>query len=165
MADFDELSWKEAMRRGHAALLDSEDLYDDINASEGRSNLDIEKHLRRSEVKAMQAQVWLALARELGSQGDRYGHPGTQAVSPSTSYCCFKQPLALSTFGRLPQAGGHSGMGRDGGGQPDQVTRARERAVRANGVSRRGQEAGLPLPPTMCALRSSGPQASPRHAG
>jgi hypothetical protein len=77
MADFDELSWKEAMRRGHAALLDSEDLYDDINASEGRSNLDIEKHLRRSEVKAMQAQVWLALARELGSQGDRYGHPGT----------------------------------------------------------------------------------------
>jgi hypothetical protein len=65
------------MRRGHAALLDSEYLYDDINASEGRSNLDIEKHLRRAEVKAAQAQVWLALARELGSQGDRYGHPGT----------------------------------------------------------------------------------------
>jgi hypothetical protein len=77
MADFDELTWEEAMRRGHAALLDSEDLYDDINASQGRSNLDIEKHLRRSEVKAIQAQVWLALARELGSQGDRYGHPGT----------------------------------------------------------------------------------------
>ncbi len=77
MADFDELSWKEAMRRGHAALLDSEQLYDEINALEGRSNLDIEKHLRRSEVKAAQAQVWLALARELGSQGDRYGHPGT----------------------------------------------------------------------------------------
>jgi hypothetical protein len=35
------------------------------------------KHLQRSEVKAAQAQVWLALARELGSQGDRYGHPGT----------------------------------------------------------------------------------------
>ena len=65
------------MRRGHAALLDSEHLYDDINASEGRSNLDIEKHLRRAEVNAAQAQVWLALARELGSQGDRYGHPGT----------------------------------------------------------------------------------------
>jgi hypothetical protein len=48
-----------------------------INAAEGRSNLDIEKHLRRSEVKATHAQVWLALARELGNQGDRYGHPGT----------------------------------------------------------------------------------------
>jgi hypothetical protein len=35
------------------------------------ADLDIEKHLRRSEVKAAQAQVWLALARELGSQGDR----------------------------------------------------------------------------------------------
>jgi hypothetical protein len=77
MADFDELTWQEAMRRGYAALLDSENLYEDVNASEGRSNLDIEKHLRRSEVKAAQAQVWLALARELGSQGDRYGHPGT----------------------------------------------------------------------------------------
>jgi hypothetical protein len=77
MADFDELTWQEAMRRGYAALLDAEHLYEDVNASEGRSNLDIEKHLRRSEVKAAQAQVWLALARELGSQGDRYGHPGT----------------------------------------------------------------------------------------
>jgi hypothetical protein len=77
MPDFDELTWQEAMRRGHTALLDSEHLYDDINASEGRSNVDIEKHLRRAEVKAAQAQVWLALASELGSQGDRYGHPST----------------------------------------------------------------------------------------
>jgi hypothetical protein len=77
MPDHDELTWEEAMRRGHAALLDSEHRYDDINASEGRSNLDIEKHLPRAEVNAAQAQVWLALARELGSQGDRYGHPGT----------------------------------------------------------------------------------------
>ena len=77
MPDYDELTWEEAMRRGHAALLDSEHRYDDINASEGRSNLDIEKHLPRAEVNAAQAQVWLALARKLGSQGDRYGHPGT----------------------------------------------------------------------------------------
>jgi hypothetical protein len=77
MPDFNELSWEEAMRRGHAALLDSEYLYDDINASEGRSNIDIEKHLRRSEVKAAHAHAWLALARELGSQGDRHGRPGT----------------------------------------------------------------------------------------
>jgi hypothetical protein len=77
MPNFEELTWEEAMRRGHAALLDSEQLYDEINTSEGRSNVDIEKHLRRSEVKAAHAQVWLALARELGSQGDRYGHVGT----------------------------------------------------------------------------------------
>jgi hypothetical protein len=32
-------------------LIESERLYDDINAAEGRSNLDIEKHLRRAEVK------------------------------------------------------------------------------------------------------------------
>ena len=56
MPNFEELNWEEAMRRGHAALLDSEQLYDDINAAEGRSNLDIEKHLRRAEVKAAQAR-------------------------------------------------------------------------------------------------------------
>ena len=72
-----ELTWDQAMERGRAALIDSERLYDDINASEGRSNLDIEKHLRRSEVRAAQAQAWLMLARELGSQGERYGHRGT----------------------------------------------------------------------------------------
>jgi hypothetical protein len=77
VTDYEELTWDEAMRRGHAALLASERLYDDINASEGRSNIDIEKHLRRSEVKAAQAQVWLALARELGRQGQRDGHVGT----------------------------------------------------------------------------------------
>jgi predicted transcriptional regulator len=72
-----ELTWNEAMDRARAALIDSERLYDDINASKGRSNLDIEKHLRRSEVRAAQAQAWLMIAGELGSQGERYGHPGT----------------------------------------------------------------------------------------
>ena len=72
-----ELAWDEAMDRGYAALLDSERLYDDINASEGRSNLDIEKHLRRSEVRAAQAQAWITVAGELGSQGERYVHRGT----------------------------------------------------------------------------------------
>jgi hypothetical protein len=72
MTDFDELNWDEAMRRGHAALAESENLYGEINEAEGRSNIDIEKHLRRSEVRATHAQVWLALARELGSQGERY---------------------------------------------------------------------------------------------
>lgn len=77
MTAFGELTWNEAMERGHAALIESERLYDDINASEGRSNLDIEKHLRRSEVKVAQARAWFTLAGELGSQGERYGHQGT----------------------------------------------------------------------------------------
>jgi hypothetical protein len=77
MTELDKPTWDEAMRRGHAALIESERLYDDINAADGRSNIDIEKHLRRSEVKAAHAQVWLALARELGNQGERYGHRGT----------------------------------------------------------------------------------------
>jgi hypothetical protein len=38
MPNFDELTWKEAMRRGHAALIESERLYDDINVEDGRSN-------------------------------------------------------------------------------------------------------------------------------
>jgi predicted transcriptional regulator len=76
MTAFDELTWHKAMRQGHTALIESESLYEDINAAEGRSNLDIEKHLR-AETKATQAQIWLALASELGSQGERYGHPGT----------------------------------------------------------------------------------------
>jgi hypothetical protein len=77
MTGFHDLTWQEAMRQGHGALMESESLYADLNASEGRSNLDIEKHLRRAEVRASQAKVWLALASELGSQGERYGHPGT----------------------------------------------------------------------------------------
>jgi hypothetical protein len=42
MTAFDTLTWQEAMRHGHAALVESERLYQDINAAEGRSNLDIE---------------------------------------------------------------------------------------------------------------------------
>ncbi len=78
MANFDEQTWDGAMRRAHAAIVASERLYEEIKAPEGRSNvdIDIEKHLRRSEVKAVQAQVWVALARELATEGNRYGHPG-----------------------------------------------------------------------------------------
>ena len=37
MTAFDTLTWQEAMRQGHAALVESERLYQDINAAEGRS--------------------------------------------------------------------------------------------------------------------------------
>jgi hypothetical protein len=75
---FDEQTWEGAMRRAHAAIVASERLYEEITAPDGRSNIDIEKHLRRSEVKAAQAQVWVALARELATESNRYGHPGQQ---------------------------------------------------------------------------------------
>lgn len=72
MALSDEVTWDEAMRRAHQAVTVSEQLYDEIDELEGRSNVDIEKHLRRAEVKASQAQVWVAIAQALGTQGDRY---------------------------------------------------------------------------------------------
>jgi hypothetical protein len=77
MTAFDDLTWQEAMRQGHTALIESERLYDDINAAEGRSNLDIEKHLRRAEV---QSHPGPGLARA----GQRAGKPGRALRSPGT---------------------------------------------------------------------------------
>lgn len=52
-----------------------EALYGEIDAEQGRSNLDIEKHLRRAELKLAQANAGLAMAGELGWQGDGNGSP------------------------------------------------------------------------------------------
>lgn len=60
------------MRRAYQAVSRSEQLYDEIDTLEGRSNIDIEKHLRRAEVKAAHAQAWVAIAQALGTQSDRY---------------------------------------------------------------------------------------------
>jgi predicted transcriptional regulator len=68
----EELTWSNAMSRAQRALTLSEALYDEIDEAEGRSNLDIEKHLRRAEVKAGQARAWVAIAQALGTQSDRY---------------------------------------------------------------------------------------------
>lgn len=72
MTRWEELTWEKAMQRAHEAVTLSERLYDDLDALEGRSNADIEKHLRRAEVKAAHAQAWVAVAQALGTQGDRY---------------------------------------------------------------------------------------------
>jgi hypothetical protein len=69
----EELTWDEAMRRAYEAASMSERLYAEIDDVEGRSNVDIEKHLRRAEVKAAHAQTWVAFAQALGTQSDRYG--------------------------------------------------------------------------------------------
>jgi hypothetical protein len=69
----DRLTWEQAMRHAYDAVGISEQLYDEIDDVEGRSNVDIEKHLRRAEVKAAHAQTWVAIAQALGTQGDRYG--------------------------------------------------------------------------------------------
>jgi predicted transcriptional regulator len=73
MAEWRELTWDEAMRRGYEALSRGEAIYEEIDAEEGRSNIDIEKHLRRAELRLAQANAWLAMARELGWQRDDYG--------------------------------------------------------------------------------------------
>jgi predicted transcriptional regulator len=73
MSEWRQLSWDDAMQRGQEALTRGEALYDEIDAEQGRSNIDIEKHLRRAELKLAQANAWLAMARELGWQRDDYG--------------------------------------------------------------------------------------------
>jgi hypothetical protein len=72
MMPWEELTWDKAMQRAYEAVSLSERLYDKIDTVEGRSNVDIEKHLRRAEVKAAHAQTWVAVAQALGVQGDRY---------------------------------------------------------------------------------------------
>ena len=90
MTAFGELTWNEAMERGHAALIESERLYDDINASEGRSNLDIEKHLRRADPgpslvhpgrRAWQPRRTVRPPRDLGEgRGDRWDRPSRPRI-------------------------------------------------------------------------------------
>ncbi len=67
MSGLGRSTWNEAMERGRAALIDSERLFEDINASEGRSNLDIEQHLRRSEVPAVVLRPNFYMSNLLGS--------------------------------------------------------------------------------------------------
>jgi hypothetical protein len=76
VVNFGEQTWEGAMRHAHAAIVASERLYEEASAPGGRSNTDIEKHLRRSEVQAARAQAWVALARALATEGNRYGRPG-----------------------------------------------------------------------------------------
>jgi hypothetical protein len=73
MSEWRELTRDAATRRGYEALSSGEALYEEIDAEQGRSNIDIEKHLRRAELKLAQANAWLAMARELAWQRDDYG--------------------------------------------------------------------------------------------
>ena len=73
MSEWRELTWDDPMQRGYEALSHGEALYDEIDAEQGRSNIDIEKHLRRAELKLAQANAWFAMARELGWQRDHGG--------------------------------------------------------------------------------------------
>jgi hypothetical protein len=78
MSEWRELTWEDAMRRGYEALRGGEALYEEIDAEQGRSNIDIEKHLRRAELRLAQANAWLAMARELAWQRDDYGGRATR---------------------------------------------------------------------------------------
>ena len=65
-----ELTWDDAMQRGYEALRSGEALDEEIDPEQGRSNIDIEKHLRRVDLKLAQANAWFAMARELGWRRD-----------------------------------------------------------------------------------------------
>jgi len=68
VTEWNALTWEDAMQRGYKALIASEAIYEDIDAAEGRSNVDIEKHLRRAEIKAAQAQAWFLMAAEVSAR-------------------------------------------------------------------------------------------------
>jgi hypothetical protein len=42
MSEWRELTWDDAMQRGYEALVGGEALYEEIDAEQGRSNIDIE---------------------------------------------------------------------------------------------------------------------------
>jgi hypothetical protein len=43
MSEWSELTWDDAMQRGYEALSSGEAIYEEIDADQGRSNIDIEK--------------------------------------------------------------------------------------------------------------------------
>ena len=59
-----ELTWDDTRQGGDQALVGGEALYDGVDAEQGRSNIDVEKHLRRVELKLAQTHAWFAMARE-----------------------------------------------------------------------------------------------------
>jgi hypothetical protein len=71
MSEWRQLTRGDAAR--YQALRGGEALDEEIDAEQGRSNLDIVKHLRRAELRLAQANAWLAMARELSWQRDDYG--------------------------------------------------------------------------------------------
>jgi predicted transcriptional regulator len=81
MSEWRELTWDDAMRRGYEALSRGEVLYEEIDAEPGRSNIDIEKYLRRAELKLAQANAWFAMAREAGLATGRRRQSGTLSTA------------------------------------------------------------------------------------
>lgn len=75
VSDWTALTWTDAMQHGYEALQSARFAYEEVDAQGGRSNVDIEKHLRRAEIKTAEAQAWFAMAREIGSRQDRYSGP------------------------------------------------------------------------------------------
>ena len=52
MSEWRELTWDDAMQRGSRRCLQWRDPLRGIDADQAMSNIDIEKHLRRAELKA-----------------------------------------------------------------------------------------------------------------
>jgi hypothetical protein len=71
MSEWTTMTWSDAMQHGYQALCDADAIYDELDLERQRSNLDIEKHLRRAEIKLAAAHAWFAMARELGEHQAR----------------------------------------------------------------------------------------------
>ena len=72
MSEWSELTWDDAMQRGYEALSQGEALYEEI-AEQGRSNIEIEKHLRRVELKGRPSQRLARHGAGAGLATDDYG--------------------------------------------------------------------------------------------
>jgi hypothetical protein len=86
-----ELSWDDAMRRGYEALRGGEALYEEIDAEQGRSNIDSRSTcgaLSSSSPKPTPGLPW---------RGSWAGNGTTTAVPPAEHRSC---PLRPQTSGR-----------------------------------------------------------------
>lgn len=79
MTGWTALTRDDAMQRGYEALTASEAIYAEIDADQGRSNVDIEKHLRRAEIKAAQAHAWFLMAGQLSARPEPATAPARTA--------------------------------------------------------------------------------------
>src|SRR6266545_913890 len=134
MSEWRELTWDDAMRRGYEALSSGEALYEEIDAEQGRSNIDIEKHLRRAELKLAQAHAWLAMARELAWQRDDYAGAAVRSTGhqrlPYLSRLCSCMASVIAHLTRVrPEAEGASDPDRPGPGRIRAIPPHRSRDV------------------------------------
>jgi hypothetical protein len=100
MSEWRELTWDDAMQRGFEALSSGEALYEEIDAEQGRSNIDIEKHLRRAEHHSFRLRF--AARTSTSARGRAGGEPWRRKARAATD--------AGSEENHSSEAGGRVGV-------------------------------------------------------